>query len=471
MNKMDYIAKEEKEQKAKLEQGHLATCVKFDFFNFDKNKDHDSYMLVTMTAPEMKSTIERKPLNVSACLDISGSMSGDKLEHVKKSMRKMVQHLTEKDILGIVTFSDLIEEVLKPVKMTTENKEKAYKVIKDIATQGMTNLSGGLFKSIEQVKQTLNKDVLSRVMLFTDGQANVGVTDINQLSPLMIEQLGTITSSFFGFGTDYNEEMLTRLSKDGKGNLHHLITSEEIPTAFAKELGGLLTVFAQNIEVSLKLGKDVEMTENYNSEFKTDKNDKKNLILQVNDIYSQETRNLLFKLKISKDANEDNIAKINVAYIDLIKNKKVENDKTAMIKFVNKDKADDDKDIDKEVAMQISIFEAAKAQEQATMFAKQGNFKAAQGAINVGMAAVRGMAAFADNADISADLGDAAEYYTDSGTYGANVNLANAARMSYSTGRSVDNKSKYSKGKMKSANVVTASLMADFNEKDKEENA
>jgi hypothetical protein len=138
---------------------------------------------------------------------------------------------------------------------------------------------------------------------------------------------------------------------------------------------------------------------------------------------------------------------------------------------LNKDKADDDKDIDKEVAMQISIFEAAKAQEQATMFAKQGNFKAAQGAINVGMAAVRGMAAFADNADISADLGDAAEYYTDSGTYGANVNLANAARMSYSTGRSVDNKSKYSKGKMKSANVVTASLMADFNEKDKEENA
>ena len=308
-------------------------------------------------------------------------------------------------------------------------------------------------------------------MLFTDGQANEGIIDTDLLSPKMIEQLGGISASFFGFGHDYNEQMLTKLSKDGKGNLHHLATSEEIPTAFAKELGGLLTVFAQNIEINMKLGKEVEMIENYNSEFKTDKNDKKNFVLQVNDIYSQENRNLLFKLKISKDANEDNIAKVNVAYIDLIKNKKVEDDKIAMIKFVNKDKADEAKDIDKEVAMQISIFEAAKAQEQATVFAKQGNFTAAAAAINLGGGIVRGMSAFVNNANVSQDLDAVGSFYDNSDSYAANVNLANAARATYSTGRSVDNNSKLSKSRMKSANVVTASLMADFNEKDEDKKA
>jgi len=93
MNKFEFIAKEEQEAKEKLEQGNLAIYTKFDYFNLDKTKEsHENYLLVTLTAPEMKTSEERKPLNISACIDISGSMQGDKLDYVKKSMKKMVQH-------------------------------------------------------------------------------------------------------------------------------------------------------------------------------------------------------------------------------------------------------------------------------------------------------------------------------------------------------------------------------------------
>eukprot|EP00667_Euglena_gracilis_P015695 EG_transcript_16355 len=119
-------------------------------------------VMAHLKAPELHlpEGKERPPISVSAVIDKSGSMEGAKLELTKATLRFVVASLTDKDEFGLIAYSSTIQEVLKLQRMDAQGRRRALEAVDSIHTDGCTNLSGGLFAGIDQLKRVPVKEGL-----------------------------------------------------------------------------------------------------------------------------------------------------------------------------------------------------------------------------------------------------------------------------------------------------------------------
>lgn len=180
-------------------------------------------------------------------------MIGKPFEYVKNAAAFMVKQVGAGDHFSLVTFDDRVN-VLCPVQRAT-NKDYLKSLIDAIQPGGATNLSGGFLQGCREVLREARPGQVNRVILLTDGQANVGITEPSVLSSKarsMAEKGISITS--IGVGEDFNEDLLVAMSEAGRGNFYYIKNPDEIPGVFAEELQGLLKVVAQGIRVTVTGG-------------------------------------------------------------------------------------------------------------------------------------------------------------------------------------------------------------------------
>lgn len=132
------------------------------------------YAQLEIEAPHYESENVRPPVDIVAVLDVSGSMQGGKISLVRKSMRRLVRSVQHNDRIAFVTFDSRVKVLMNFCSMDQTNKERALDLITKLKAGTSTNLCGGI---VEGVEQLLNNRVneIAAVLLFTDGQANVGV--------------------------------------------------------------------------------------------------------------------------------------------------------------------------------------------------------------------------------------------------------------------------------------------------------
>ncbi|PHJ38481.1 hypothetical protein P378_09395 [Desulforamulus profundi] len=133
-----------------------------------------AYLMVKLAAPE-QIVKERPVQNFSFVIDRSGSMSGEKLDYTKKAVTFAVGHLRPQDYCSVVAFDDMVTMVAPSHKV--ENKDALKMAVESIYPGGSTNLSGGMLLGLREVKLAHKENQINRVLLLTDGMANVGVTD------------------------------------------------------------------------------------------------------------------------------------------------------------------------------------------------------------------------------------------------------------------------------------------------------
>jgi Ca-activated chloride channel homolog len=207
------------------------------------------YLLVQLAA-ESRPT-NRPPLNLAAVIDRSGSMAGEKLAFTKEALRFLVSHLAPQDLLSVVTFDNAVEVPVPSGPVVNKDALKAQ--VAGIEHGGMTNLSGGMIAGYRQVSKRRARDRVNRVLLMTDGQANVGVTDPDLLVQKVREMREKgIQLSAFGVGLDFAEDLLTAMAEAGGGNFYFIANPDEIPALFARELEGLLQTAAQGLALGFE---------------------------------------------------------------------------------------------------------------------------------------------------------------------------------------------------------------------------
>lgn len=194
---------------------------------------------------------QRLPMNLALVLDRSGSMHGEPLEHVKNSVSFVVDQVASCDFLSIVTFDHNVD-VLCP-SQTVTNKDGLKQVIKSVSSGGSTNLSGGFLRGYKEVLKESKPGQVNRILLLTDGQANVGIID----PPLLAAKAKSmaekgVSVSTIGVGASFNEDLLMILAEAGQGHYYYVSNPDEIPKVFAEELEGLLSVVAQAISISME---------------------------------------------------------------------------------------------------------------------------------------------------------------------------------------------------------------------------
>ena len=201
--------------------------------------------------PSSRSNWKGRPdLNLSLVLDRSGSMEGEKMVRAREAAMFCVDQMLPTDRLSVVTFDDRIE-VLFPSEPVT-NKQSMKDLISRVTARGSTALHeawvrGGLTVSERMLDQGIN-----RVVLITDGLANVGITSIDEIvtQAMGLYQRGVSTSTI-GIGSDFNEDLLMPMAQSGGGNAWHVVEPDDMQRIFQVELEGLIAQFAHTVSLSL----------------------------------------------------------------------------------------------------------------------------------------------------------------------------------------------------------------------------
>ena len=363
---------------------NIDTEILWDFEKVDCEKENEVHLMVKLTAPKLSGDAEKQPVNIGAVIDVSTSMSGQKLDYAKKSLIQLVKHLSPNDRLSLVSFSSIVREEFEPMKMNTDNKTKAIGIINDLRVSGCTNLSGGYLQAINHAQVMADKkakDCKPRLLVFTDGLPNEGIHDYRGLVKIVEDNIKHAHASMFGYGSDHDPELLTGMAKAGKGNFYFVQNPDDAPRAFGKELGGLASTFAQNVKLKLDSAEGVELIEVLNDLDVAEHETGKSCTVNIDDLFAEEHVNVLVKVKLPKKSNAvggraSKVADLTVTYYDVEgkSNEKIES--KAKISYVRNSHVQTE--INTEVEEQILRFNAAKAQVEAQKFADAGDFNQAR---------------------------------------------------------------------------------------------
>ena len=215
-------------------------------------------VLVQVRAPQVDS-VRRPNLNVGLCIDRSGSMHGTAITRAKEAGCHLIERLDSTDLISVIAFSDVIE-VLASAREVGLNAFAVAERLQRITAQGNTALHEGWVEAAHQTHRGVGRGRLSRVILLSDGEANVGLTEPSRIaSDVANWRSRGITTSTVGLGERYNEDLLSQMSRSGGGNFYHVRTPEDILSVFQTELHTLFSTAAQSLSFGIKPQDGVEL--------------------------------------------------------------------------------------------------------------------------------------------------------------------------------------------------------------------
>jgi uncharacterized protein YegL len=302
-------------------QLEFTTTLEYDIV--EPNKTEDLYVMASIKAPlaESEERSTRAPIQIVCVIDKSGSMSGNNMKLVRESLVYMIDQLKSDDKLALITFSDDAQTLVPLTNMDAAGKRRARSLASDIHASGSTNLSGGIFEGLEVFKSQEVLDVNSMI-LFTDGQANRGITRTEEIIKGMEGYTRKLTKPLsvftFGFGS-HDANLLRAISEAYNGMYYFVEQIDEVPSYFGNCLGGLLTVFAQNIKLSIVPHPDVTI-KRVHSHFKTNPKEPNGVELSIGDIYSEEQKDIVFEVSVKpfSDSSRQNLVTLELSFFNVI---------------------------------------------------------------------------------------------------------------------------------------------------------
>jgi Ca-activated chloride channel family protein len=209
-------------------------------------------VLVRIQAPDApkEGLPERPPLNIAIVIDRSGSMRGKPLYEAKRAAGFMIDSLKPTDRACVVAYDDNVKIITE--SQAVENKASFRTAIQAIESGGCTNLHGGWLAGADEVATHIASNVISRVLLLSDGQANAGLMQTDAIANQCARLAATgITTSTYGLGNHFNEDLMQAMATSGCGNAYYSETGESLVERFREEFSLLSALCARNVRLSL----------------------------------------------------------------------------------------------------------------------------------------------------------------------------------------------------------------------------
>lgn len=209
-------------------------------------------LVVNIKAKELPKS-EHSGSNLVFLIDTSGSMDAElKLPLLKESLKLLVNELTEKDTISIVTYSGSERVVLDGE--SGANKDAILTAINDLEAYGSTNGESGLKKAYEIAAKYQDDHTNTRVIMCSDGDLNVGMTSVDALYDFVEEKRETgVYLSVLGFGLgNYKDNKMETLADNGNGNYHYIDCVEEGKKVLVDDLMSTLVTLADDVKFQIE---------------------------------------------------------------------------------------------------------------------------------------------------------------------------------------------------------------------------
>jgi Ca-activated chloride channel family protein len=278
------------------------------------------YLRLSLRSLAAAKRERRTRINAAVVIDRSGSMQGDRIAAAKEGARAALERLSSDDAIALVAYNHNVD-ILSPAAPLGGSSERLARAIDRLTADGTTALYDGVKEGGRQVEEHVSDDNVNRVVLLSDGLANVGPSSPQELAELgrKLASKG-ISVSTIGLGLDYNEDLMQRLAAASDGNHVFVERPSDLAEIFDREFGDALSVSARDITIIIEckagftpkriLGRDGTI-------------DGDRITLKLNQLQAENERYVVVELEApeSRDGGRSEgaaeIADIRVDYVDL----------------------------------------------------------------------------------------------------------------------------------------------------------
>ncbi len=344
------------------------------------NTRQDALVKISIFAPPEPSPQPEKKarVNLAVVLDRSGSMGAQmKLERAKEAAITALNMLSGDDLFSLVIYDDNAETIVPVTPATADMKGRIISHIREIRTGGSTALFAGVSIGANEVRKNCKENFVNRIILLSDGLANVGPSspqELGRLGASLIKE--KISVSTVGVGSDYNEDLMTALSQNSDGNFYFVENSRDLPNIFSKELGSALQVAAKSIRVKIICPEGVKPKGILGHECRINGN---TIEMSFNQVYSGHEKSLILQLEAppKPDGASEQLATVTLDYASITDNRE-----QRLQRQINATYSADSKVVDtnlnRKVQAEVAVQKSAVMREEAVKQADKGDFDAAQ---------------------------------------------------------------------------------------------
>ena len=193
------------------------------------------------------------PANLVFLVDVSGSMTAEnKLPLVKQTLRLLTEQLRPQDKVTLITYASGEKLVLPPT--SGKEKDTILRAINELQAGGATAGESAIQLAYKEAEKAFIKNGINRILLATDGDFNVGITDFDTLKGMVAEKRKTgVSLTTLGFGTgNYNEHLMEQLADAGDGNYSYIDNKNEAKKVLQRQLSSTLATVAQDVKIQVE---------------------------------------------------------------------------------------------------------------------------------------------------------------------------------------------------------------------------
>jgi len=351
------------------QRGSLSMDASLDRSQLLANQRGEAFLRVAVTGVPVQAA-GRLPMNVVVVIDRSGSMGSQspsgtqKMADARAAAKFLVAQLAAGDKIAIVSFDDQVDVLAETCAIGDSNCSRVNAAIDTLYPRGNTNMHGGLSTALSQAKALFRRDQVNRIILISDGQPN---TPANLNTP---EQLTTLTRSIaaaginvttIGVGTDYNEDLMSKVADAGQGNYYFVADTAKMATIFDKELKTMMAVVGREavVKIALRNGVRVEQVYGYEASIGRDE-----AAIPVGDVMGGRYQEVLTRLSFPAQSGQRELVDVTLVYHDALAKVDRKLNSTVAAQFVT-DERQVAASLNKEVAEKVEKVKIAGAMQQA----------------------------------------------------------------------------------------------------------
>jgi Ca-activated chloride channel family protein len=330
---------------------------------------------VGLEAPERVVVTDRAPVNMALVIDKSGSMQGERIRQARLAAAAVLDRLRDDDIISIVAFDSGVQVIVPATRASS--REEIRRGIEQIGAGGSTALFAGVSKGAAELRKFIDQEMVNRVILLSDGKANVGPQSPGALGDLGASLMKDgVSVSTIGLGLGYNEDLMVRLSRESDGNHSFVEEPDDLVAIFDREFGEAMSVIAQDVEIRIDCGEGIRPLRTLGRPSEISGN---TVISKMNQLYGGQQRHLLLEVEVPAQKPEAliDLASVTATFRDLDTDEKLALRDAAQVR-VTASKEEAERQQDKAVISEVALQQAVELNDKAVQLRDEGRVEEAK---------------------------------------------------------------------------------------------